>query len=99
MIPSVNGHAVDYYNIAAFERTRSRYMPRWRYVSGGKALHAFIDGSDRPACGIDPRRGPDRHPARWIGSAYQGWGRRRKEHAPCAQAVRAHRDAVLRGEV
>lgn len=93
----------DPYNIGAFEHTRSRYMPRWRYVSGGKALHAFIGGSDRPACGIDPRRGPDRQPARWVDSTDQGskrYGdRRRGEHGPCTKAVRAHRDAMLRGEV
>ena len=95
--------ADDPYDVAAFEQTRSLYMPRWRYVSGGKALHAFIDGSDRPACGVDPRRGPDRRPARWIDSTYQGSKRygdqRRGEHDPCTRAVRAHRDAMLRGGV
>jgi hypothetical protein len=91
----------DRYGIGAFERTRRFYMPRWRYVSGGKVLHAFIGDSDRPACGVDPRRGRDRHPARWIDSSRQGtahyWTRRRGEHGPCARAVRAHRNAMLQG--
>jgi hypothetical protein len=84
--------ATDPYDVGSFERTRSRYMPRWRYVSGGKALHAFIDGSDQPACGVDPRRGRDRHPARWIDgdpNRRTSWlPGPRIEHGPCAEAVR-----------
>ncbi len=92
--------AADPYGISSFESTRRRYMPRWRYVSGGKALHAFIDGSDRPACGVDPRRGPDRRSVRWIEVGTRGllgYGQRRREHGPCSRAVREHQDAMRRG--
>lgn len=91
--------ATDPYNMRAFEQARREYAPHWRYVSGGKALHAFIGDSDRPVCGIDPRRGPDRHPARW----HEGDPNRRSpwmsgphtEHGPCLKAVRAHQWAMV----
>lgn len=86
----------DPYNVGAFEQTRRGYMPRWCYVSGGKALHAFIGNGALPACGIDPRRGPDLRPARWIDSTNRdSFSRRSHEHGPCRRAVREHRRAML----
>lgn len=74
---------------------------RWCYVTGGRALHAFLPGADVPMCGQQALRGPDdnRRVARWhlwargsridMAGALR-WsrdGRRRHQHHDCARLV------------
>ena len=72
---------------------RASRRPVWRYVSGGKALHAFVGGADVPLCGVVPVR-KDGVAARWIdGQRRKPWysrhgGRHGDRHGRCAQLVR-----------
>lgn len=56
-------------------------QPTWRSVPGGRALHAFMDGDDRPLCGAEAPRWRD-HSLRW-GTT------RRPEHGLCARLANA----------
>lgn len=50
----------------------------WRYVRGGRVLHAFADESaTTPLCGIEPTRGDPPRPSPWIEGRLHGswrWG-------------------------
>jgi hypothetical protein len=58
-----------------------RLQATWRSVPGGRALHAFMDGDDRPLCGIDAPVWRD-NSLRWGTS-------RRPEHKLCAKLAQA----------
>lgn len=68
---------------------RASRTPVWRYVSGGKALHAFVGGADVPLCGVVPVR-RDGVATRWIdGQRRERWySRRGGRHGRCAHLVR-----------
>ena len=68
---------------------RASRRPVWRYVSGGKALHAFVGGADVPLCGVAPVR-KDGVPVQWIdGQRRERWySRRGGRHGRCDQLVR-----------
>ncbi len=96
--------------LAAFERTRREYnramLPTWRYVRGGRALHAFFAGGDGslgeiPVCGIQPRRGRDGRRSMWIRGAVRARGNwlpgPSKMHGECARQVEILRE-VRRAE-
>jgi hypothetical protein len=84
--------------IDSFERTRRSWTPVWKHV-GGRALHAFIDGQEGPACGIRPVRASGRA-STWRTAAPDrpSWWSRRSQHWECQRAVEAHHRALLRGE-
>lgn len=76
----------------SWAQSQREFYPTWRYVSGGRAYHAFLDGAELPVCGVDPRRGRDRRPARWTEidvRARLRWGGRH-EHELCRKLVRQH---------
>lgn len=51
------------------QRAYAGCYPSWRYVSGGRALHAFFGDDPLPICGVDPRHAPGGRPAVWHGAA------------------------------
>ena len=83
MIAALQGYWMDVYRA---ERAAS--APSWRYVRRGRALHAFLPGSDAPVCGVRPvhlSTGVDKV---WM-TGHRGYGARRlREHAECSWRLR-----------
>lgn len=82
----------------AIDTTASQIV--WQYVTGGRAVHAFLPGHTLPICGEAALRGPDhdRRPPRWhhwsrgISPHHRtiGWDRRRHQHKQCRTLVNKH---------
>ena len=78
-------------------KSQREYYPTWRYVSGGRAYHAFMSGAELPVCGADPRRGQGGRPARWteVGTRARLSWYGRHEHELCRKLVRQHQLAMV----
>lgn len=87
--------------LSTFEQARHGYLPRWRYVSGGRVLHAFFSDQDTPVCGISPTRGDPPRPCPWVSprrAVWSGWSGYRREHGVCLHLVAA-RQAEIRQHI
>lgn len=72
--------------------TPSPHGVKWRYVSGGRAVHAFRGESGLPLCGVVPERA-NGLPPHWndaAGTPYGPW-RRRNRHAECVRLASEQR--------
>lgn len=63
---------------------RRASLLRWCHVSGGRARHAFLEGSDVPLCGVRPVRSSTGAASLWIG----GGGGPRRRHGACDRGLR-----------
>jgi hypothetical protein len=70
---------------------RAARAVRWRYVSGGRAAHAFVGDADTPLCGVVPDRA-NGLPARWNPNpefvSFTMLRRRRGWHSQCVYLAR-----------
>lgn len=78
-------------------RYRAEYLVTWRYVTGGRAAHAFFGAETEPACGLVALRGPEdeRREPRWHDLATGPFGARMwlAHHRMCTAAVARRRVA------
>lgn len=87
--------AVQVACMAAYEEQRRARQVKWRYVSGGRAAHAFVGRSGVPECGVVPERANGLPPI-WRDTAgpdarvgiYSMLYNRRTYHGACVRALR-----------
>jgi hypothetical protein len=81
----------------SMERYRAEYLVTWRYVTGGRASHAFFGDETVPACGLVALRGPEgeRREPRWHDLSAGALGVRMwvAHHRMCMSAVARRRVA------